>query len=69
VTDHPVLAELLERCRAHHAAWINGDGSDYALPVDGTIMGAVGGYSLGGAETAAVANRLTWPDSHRRGRS
>lgn len=53
MTDHPVLAELLERCRSHHAAWINGDGSNYELPVDGTIMGAVGGYSLGGPETSA----------------
>jgi hypothetical protein len=32
--------------------WINGDGSGYAMPEDGTIMGAVGGYSFGGAETA-----------------
>ena len=33
-------------------SWINGDGSPYALPEDGTIMGAVGGYSFGGPDTA-----------------
>jgi hypothetical protein len=48
-----VLHELLERCRSDHHAWINGDGSPYALPPDGTIMGAVGGYSFGGPQTAA----------------
>lgn len=48
-----VLRELLERCRADHRSWINGDGSPYALPEDGTIMGAVGGYSYGGADTAS----------------
>ncbi len=53
VTDHPILAELLERCRVDHSAWINGDGSHYQLPDDGTILGAVGGYSLGGTETSA----------------
>lgn len=37
-----------ERCRRDHLAWINGDGSGYALPDDGTIMGAVGGHSYGG---------------------
>jgi len=50
--DDEVIALLLERCRRDHAAWINGDGSGYALPHDGTIMGAVGGVSHGGAETA-----------------
>lgn len=46
-----VLASLLERCRRDHAAWINGDGGPYALPADGSIMGAVGGASGGGPET------------------
>lgn len=46
------LGELLERCRADHRAWINGDASGYALPSDGTILGAVGSHSLGGPETA-----------------
>jgi ketosteroid isomerase-like protein len=47
------LEELLSRCRRDHHSWINGDGSPYALPEDGTVMGAVGGYSFGGAQTAA----------------
>jgi hypothetical protein len=47
-----VLAELLSRCRHDHHSWINGDGSPYALPDDGTIMGAVGGFSFGGPATA-----------------
>lgn len=49
----PVLVELLERCRRDHVSWINGDGSNYELPDDGSILGAVGGYSLGGADTGA----------------
>jgi ketosteroid isomerase-like protein len=49
---YPVLRELLERCQRDHAAWINGDGTPYALPDDGTIMGAVGGFSFGGDATA-----------------
>jgi hypothetical protein len=57
----PVLDELLQRCRRDHRAWINGDGSPYSLPDDGTIMGAIGGYGFGGAETsrrqAAVARQ------------
>jgi hypothetical protein len=52
IETDPVLSELLERCRRDHAAWINGDGSHYALPEDGSILGAVGGFSLGGAETS-----------------
>lgn len=48
----PVLSELLERCRRDHHAWINGDGAGYALPEDGTILGAIGGFSHGGHETA-----------------
>lgn len=50
--DDPILSELLERCRVDHQAWINGDGAGYALPDHGTILGAVGGYGPGGAETA-----------------
>jgi hypothetical protein len=64
--DDEVIALLLERCRRDHAAWINGDGSGYALPADGTIMGAVGGFSHGGPETAerqaAVARQ--WRSGH-----
>lgn len=52
MTIDGVLAELLSRCRRDHRSWINGDGSPYALPDDGTIMGAVGGYTFGGPETA-----------------
>ena len=47
-----VLHSLLDRCRTDHLAWINGDGTPYALPDDGTILGAVGGFSAGGDETA-----------------
>lgn len=43
----PVLLALLERCRRDVTAWINGNGSQYALPAEGTILGAVGGYSWG----------------------
>lgn len=52
MADDEVIAELLERCRRDHHAWINGDGSPYALPEDGSIMGAVGGWSPGGRATA-----------------
>src|SRR5215204_3208782 len=45
------LSELLERCRADHRSWINGDGAPYALPDDGSIFGAVGGFGRGGSET------------------
>jgi hypothetical protein len=48
-----VLVEILEQCRRVHRSWINGDAAGYALPVDGTILGAVGGHSFGGPETAA----------------
>ena len=60
--DDEVIALLLERCRRDHAAWINGDGSGYALPQDGTIMRAVGGFSYGGPETAdrQVAAARQW---------
>jgi hypothetical protein len=64
--DDEVIAQLLERCRRDHAAWISGDGTGYALPQDGTIMGAVGGFSFGGSETAerqaAVARQ--WKSGH-----
>jgi hypothetical protein len=50
--DDPILAELLEACRQDHQAWINGDGSRYELPEEGTILGAVGGFGRGGVETA-----------------
>lgn len=52
MVDDQLLSELLERCRRDHQAWINGDGAPYELPDDGTILGAVGGYSHGGADTA-----------------
>lgn len=59
--DDHVIAELLDRCRRDHRAWISGDGSGYALPVEGSILGAVGGYGRGGPETLrrqlAVARR------------
>ncbi len=45
-----VVQELLARCDRDHHAWINGDGSFYALPEDGTIMGALGGAARGGPE-------------------
>jgi hypothetical protein len=48
-----VLQQLQERCRRDHLAWINGDGSPYALPEDGTILGGIGGYSYGGDDTLA----------------
>jgi hypothetical protein len=48
----PVLSELLDVCRRDHQAWINGDGSHYELPPDGTILGAVGGFGHGGPGTA-----------------
>lgn len=51
--DDATLEELLQRCRADHAAWINGDGRPYELPADGSILGAVGGVGRGGPETLA----------------
>lgn len=50
-SQDPVVIELLERCRRDHHAWINGDGSGYALPADGTILGGIGGYGFGGPLT------------------
>lgn len=62
------LADLFDRCRDDHHRWINGDAGGYALPTDGTIMGAIGGYAVGGAATAegqaAVAARWTRGDGH-----
>lgn len=49
-----VLEQLRARCRRDHLAWINGDASGYALPDDGTILGAVGGHGPGGAGTAEL---------------
>ena len=46
--------ELLDRCRRDHQAWLRGDGSGYALPEDGTILGAVGSWAPGGAVTAEL---------------
>ncbi len=51
MTQDATLTHLLERCRRDHLAWINGDGSGYELPDDGTILGAIGGHSSGGEET------------------
>lgn len=48
----PALSDLLERCRHDHELWINSDAGGYALPDDGTILGAVGGFGRGGAESA-----------------
>ncbi len=63
ISTDPILAELLEKCRRDHHKWINGDGSGYALPETGTIMGAVGGHGFGGPQTAerqaAVASQWT----------
>jgi hypothetical protein len=50
--DDPLLRALLERAKRDHERWINGDAGGYALPDDGTILGAVGGYARGGAETS-----------------
>ena len=52
--DEPndVVDHLLARCRADHAAWINGDASPYGLPDDGTIMGAFGGVGRGSMQVA-----------------
>lgn len=60
--NDPVLRELLGRCRRDHLAWINGDGSPYELPDDGTIMGAMGGFSVGGLSTLErqIATARRW---------
>ena len=47
-----VLATLLGQARRDHTRWINGDASGYSIPADGTILGAVGGFAFGGADTA-----------------
>src|SRR5262245_63813203 len=51
-TESDEVEALLARCERDHLSWINGDGSPYALPEDGTIMGALGGASKGGRATA-----------------
>jgi hypothetical protein len=51
--NEDILQELQERCRQDHRSWINGDGSGYALPDDGTILGGIGGYSFGGQQTSS----------------
>jgi hypothetical protein len=58
----PTLSLLMERAARDHERWINGDASGYALPDEGTILGAVGGYARGGPETAArqVAVAAQW---------
>jgi hypothetical protein len=60
--DDVTLLGLLRRCREDHRAWINGDGSSYALGGDGTIMGAIGGHGRGGPETLRrqVATAARW---------
>jgi hypothetical protein len=50
-----VVEELVVRCRRDFNRWINGDGSGYALPQDGTIYGPFGGTAhRGGPEFAAL---------------
>lgn len=67
MTNDAILLQLLDECRRDHDAWINGDGSRYGFPDDGTILGAVGGHSRSGAETSQRQNAVAaqW----RRGRS
>lgn len=52
--EDPTLVQLLERCRRDHHSWINGDGDPYALPEEGMILGAIGGFAFGGSETLAL---------------
>jgi hypothetical protein len=40
---HPVVEQLLERCRRDHLAWINGDPSGYSFPEGATLMSPFGG--------------------------
>jgi hypothetical protein len=48
-----VIDELVARCRQDFNKWINGDGTGYALPEDGTIYGPFGGTAQrGGPEFA-----------------
>ena len=56
-----IIDELLARCQRDHEAWINGDASHYALPEDGTLMGAFGASGRGGPRTSGrqrTANSL-----------
>jgi hypothetical protein len=59
VTDADVVAALFARCRDDHAAWINGDPSHYAIPEDGTLMGAFGGTARGGVRTSTGQQRAS----------
>lgn len=54
----PTLVKLLERARRDHERWINGDATGYSLPDDGTILGAIGGFARGGAETSERQSHL-----------
>ena len=59
-SEDDTVQELLARCERDHLAWINGDGSSYAMPEDGTIFGALGGWLRGGPdaeERQRVASR------------
>jgi hypothetical protein len=49
---HATIEEIQTKCRHDHASWINGDPSGYVIPEDGTLMGAFGGTTRGGAITA-----------------
>ncbi len=58
-----VIQELLARCRRDFIGWINGDGTGYELPVDGTIYGPFGGTAQRGGPKLAEAQRAgakTW---------
>ena len=65
-SSSPVLEELLARCRRDHHAWINGDGSPYALPDEGSIMGALGGAFRGGRDTLErqLRSARQWQSGH-----
>lgn len=50
--SNEVLTTLLDQAATDHTRWIRGDATGYALPDDGTILGAVGGWARGGSETS-----------------
>ena len=55
VAEEDVVATLLDRCRDDFRRWINGDGTAYELPDDGTIYGPFGGSAVrGGPSTSAM---------------
>jgi hypothetical protein len=55
MTDmNPVLSLLVERMRHDHLAWINGDASGYRFSEEGSILGALGGHSMGGPGTSKI---------------